>query len=363
MKILFLLLLSIMSSSVFSKTVARVINISGNAFLFSSEVKAMQLSYGSKVEDLSEVMVEDGSTLSLVNDLGHIIHVNGGSLVKFYKGITELKNGYVWVKVRNNSNKGSLNTTNSIVRYNQGQFIYSFDNLTGKTQLLVLSGDVELSNVVESQLKVKVASGHFSLIDQSYNNGLPRAPTKIGLDSYKSLKGVFANFKNLENSKFDKMLGIKNKTNRKIASVNDQFSSTSINTSTSDNNIKPGKLITIKTYGKPFRLPASSSPMEYYKSLTKVKKTRLKQIKKAKIHYFGFNGARTVSKAKKYKKLREPASIKPSGKSQLLKELNSPGEFEKSLMKKAMENKRHSEEVNNLIDDLNSYKKDYQKNY
>jgi hypothetical protein len=353
----------------YARTVARVIDIQGNAFLFSSEHKAKELKYGSKVPDLSEVMVEDGSTLSLVNTDGHIIHVNGGSLVKFFKGITELKNGYVWVNVKNSSTPGSFNTTNSIVNYNQGQFIYSFDNVSGKTQLLVLTGDVKLSNSLEAGLKVNVASGHFTLVEKNYNNGLPRAPTKIGLESYKNLKGVFVNFKNLENSKIDEMLWNKKpKTNRSIASVSDQFSQNkTVKTK------RKGKLITIKTYGQNTRIPASVSPMDYYKDLKKdesLKRKPVKTGKKATIQYFGFDQKvksnrlplRTAKlikiKTKQVKRL--PASVP---KMNLIKELKGPSEFEKSLMQKSMENKRHSDEVNNLIDDLGTYKQDFKKNY
>jgi hypothetical protein len=366
MKFLLGLIFVLLVNVSYARTVARVIDIQGNAFLFSSEHKAKELKYGSRVSDLSEVMVEDGSTLSLVNTEGHIIHVNGGSLVKFFKGITELKNGYVWISVKNANSPGSLNTTNSIVNYSEGQFIYSFDNMSGKTQLLVLTGDVKFSNSLEAGLKVNVPSGHFTLVEQNYNNGLPRAPTKIGLESYKNLKGVFANFKNLQDSKIDEMFwNKKEKTKRSIASVSDQFSSK-----------KKGKLIKIRTFGEDGRIPASASPMEYYNDFKKVEAHKRKPVKtgkRAQIHYYGFN-TKTVTSTKvnipikqgrvlriKTNKIRRlPASVP---KSNLINELKGPSEFEKSLMQKSTENKRHTKEVNDLIDDLGTYKQDFKKNY
>lgn len=359
MKLLIGLFSILFIGNIHAKTIARVLDIQGNAFLFSSEEKAKELSYGEKITDLSEVMVEDGSTLSLVNTQGHVIHVNGGSLVKFYNGITELKNGYVWVNVKNSTSRGQLNTTNSIANYSSGQFIYSFDNQTGKTQLLVLTGDVSLSNALEPSLKVDVAAGNFTLVEQKYNNGLPRSPTKIGLSSYKSLKNVFANFKNLDESYIDEMIGEKKTKSRAIASVDDQFSSKKIKKVSN----KRGKLIVIKTYGTNSRLPASASPMEYYSDIKKAQlkaKQPVKTGKSASVRYYGFE-PKISSKINTKELKRVPASV--GSKSRLINELSAPSEFERSLMEKSSQNKRHSDEVNNLIDDLKSYSQDFKKNY
>ena len=370
MKIILSLICTLMLNTAFAKTVARVIDVSGNAFLFTEKNKTQSLKYGSRIIDLGEVMVEDGGTLSVVNAEGHIIHINGGSLVKFFDGVAELKNGYVWVNAKSEGSTGKMNTTNSVVNYSQGQFIYSFDNVSGKTQLMVLTGDTKLSNSLEPNLKVNVTSGHFSLVDQAYNNGLPRSPTKVGLDSYKSLKGVFANFKALQNSKIDEMMGMPKRAARKIASVDDQFSSSS--TYTSKVASKKGKLITIKTFGSNNRIPASASPMDYYKDIKSTeaqKRKKQKTGKTAKITYIGFpvkvNKPKTTqvkikTKVKKSNVQRLPASVQ---KSKLINELQGPSEFEKSLMQKTIENKRHSDEVNNLIDDLKTYQQDYKKNY
>ncbi|MFT6630866.1 MAG: hypothetical protein ACJAS4_000810 [Bacteriovoracaceae bacterium] len=379
LSVIFLLTISMTSQA---ETVARVVEVNGNAFSFMGK-KASSLKYGSKLEDLSEVMVEDGATLSLVNNDGHLFHINGGSLVKLYNGILELKNGHVWVQSKSDE-KGLFNTSNSIGQYGKGQFIYSFDNISGKTQLLVLKGTVKFSNALEPTLFTKISSGHFSLIEQNYENGLPRAPTKVGLKSYKQMKNTFANFESLQNNEIEKMLWGQpvEKKSRSIASV-----STSSNTKQAP--IKAGRIITIRTIrGGGSRVPASAGPMEYYQNLKKKEAWKFKPMKSknvAPVRYFGeswknkkaaiahqmvktqinpkqntkVHSVKITDKTPQTKTSRVPASV---GKSQLIQDLKR-SDFEKSLTIGADKDKRHSNEVNNLIDELKSYKKDFKKDY
>jgi hypothetical protein len=389
MKLLSVIILFTLSMATHAKTVARVIEVDGNAFSFMGK-KASSLKYGSKLEDLSEIMVEDGSTLSLVNSAGHVFHVNGGSLVKLYKGIVELKNGHVWIQSKSEE-KGLFNTSNSIGQYGKGQFIYSFDNISGKTQLLVLKGTVKFSNALEPKLFTKVSSGHFSLVEQNYENGLPRSPTKVGLKSYKQMKNTFAKFEKLQNNEIETMLWGPPvaKKSRSIASVVPKAKKSYGATGGS------GKIITIRTIqSSGGRVPASASPMEYYQEIKRKNAWKFKPMKSTKvapIRYFGqkpsskkqvstnvvttkvntkavsaipantevaVKTAVTVVTAPK-KASRVPASV---GKSQLIEDLKR-SDFEKSLNVGAEKDKRHSNEVNHLIDELKSYKKDFKKDY
>lgn len=360
MKLLSITFCFLLSLSASAQIVGRVIDVQGNAFSFFNK-KAETLKYGSKVYDLTEVMVEDGAALSVVNPDGHVFHINGGSLVKFYKGIVELKNGNVWVQ-SSNSKKGLVNSPNSIGQYGQGQFIYSFDNISGKTQLLVLTGDVKFSNALEPTLHTNIPAGYFTLVDQKYENGLPRTPTKVGLNSYKKMKQVFIGFKDLQDNKLENAIWGKHTprvTSRGIASV------TSNKTSR-----RPGKLIRITTYGIS-RVPASVTPMSYYTNLKKQnawKNKPLKTDRVAPIRYFGAKWHKPM--AAPMEKMantitvkehtgRVPASIQKSNMINDLKKSN----FENSLNSESTKIKRHSNEVNNLIDELKTYKQDYKKNY
>ncbi|MCO4753825.1 MAG: hypothetical protein KC478_05060, partial [Bacteriovoracaceae bacterium] len=135
------------------------------------------------------------------------------------------------------------------------------------------------------------------------------------------------------------------------------------------------------------RTPASAkreSAMDYYRSVVPAPKKKVKRKPKAKVNYYGFDFDKqapvTVTKAKvkkvPAKKIvkvvtiqaptvekkktanRVPASIAPAA---IVDDINSA--FEKSLDQKVQNNKRHSSEVNQLIDELKSFKKDYSKHY
>ena len=380
MKYLILLNCLLFSMSSYSKIVARVIHVSGSAFSFY-EKKADGLKYGSKIKDLSEVMVEDGAALSVVNPNGDVFHINGGSLVKFYEGIVELKNGHIWVKSKSKK-RGLFNTPNSVGEYSEGEFIYSFDNISAKTQLLVLTGEVKFSNALEPSSYTKIKSGEFSLVDQKYENGLPRPGTKVGLDSYKKMKQVFANFENLESNKFDYMVAEgSSKVQRGIASVNINPSSEK----KTKNLRKKGKVIRLKTVkAGTQRSPASVSPVEYYKNMRKKESRKFQPIKSNKvapINYYGekfkpqkqsaavdlsmprkitFKNKSKQEQTQSQDQKRAPASI--GSKTKLIQDLQRSG-FESSLNRESKKIQRHSDEVNHLIDELKTYKQDFQKSY
>ncbi len=384
MKISILLLLLTFSTGALAKTVARVLEINGNAFVFYGKKDSKRLFYGDRIEDMSEIMVDDSSTISIKDEFDRVFHIAGGSYVKVFNNLLELKNGNVWVTSQKGNAYGVISSVNSVAKFTQGHFVYSFDNMSGKSQALVLTGDVKFSNVVEPDLSVNIPAGHFSFVDQKTANGLPRGATRVGLTSYKQVKGLFTGLKGLEKTNFDKALFGGQVAARGIASVPSDVASGG----------KKGKLIFIETNAS--RGIASvgakeESAYDYYKS---IKKTVSKKTKKigavAKVRMFGFTqrpaakqapklvqkqvkavkkiqaapvkavAKKIVKKVNKAKSNRTPASVE---KSKLIQEINANGAFEKSLNQANHENKRHPEEVNQLIDELKSYDQTYDKNY
>lgn len=380
MKVSLLVLLLSFSTSAFAKTVARVLEINGNAFVFYGKKDSKKLFYGDKIEDMSEVMVDDSSFVSLKDEYGRVFHLAGGTYVKMFNSLVELKNGNVWVSSTKNTNFGVINSVNSIAKFTQGQFIYSFDNVSGKSQVLVLTGDVTFSNVVESNLKVEVPAGHFSFVDQTLANGLPRGATRVGLSSYKQVKSLFNEVKGLEKTSFDKALfGGKIETKRSIASVPSAESSSG----------KKGKLIFVESGAqrKIASVQKEVSAYDYYKDVKKkYSADSQKSEKVAKVRMFGFSSdvavpkkktKKTVKKQAKVQKVvkpvkivehraepkvakRVPASVESKN---LIKEINATGAFEKSLQNATETNTRHPQEVNELIDELKSYDQTYQDDY
>ncbi len=381
MKVLMTFLL-LTSMNVMAAPVARVIEVSGKAFVFAKKTPAKSLKYGDKISDMSDIMVEDDAILSLATERGHILHLTGGSLLKFSNSIVEVKNGKVWFVSKGDLSQGAAYTGNSIVTYNEGEFIYSFDNVLGKTQLLVLTGDAKFSNRVEPGLKINVPAGHFSIVEQKFEKSLPRTPLKVGLKSYKGFKQIFANFKTIDENKLDHLWGSPLTTKRSIASVEDQFSRDE-KVAAPKKPTKRGRIVTIRRSSKA-RVPASAGPADYYKSFkksntaVKVKKAISKKRRKKKnstIKFYGFQkpvakvSAKKISAKKssvvktaptvygaktKLANKRVPASFNRIEKESL---------FEKSFKEGLRENPRHSTEVNSLIEELKSYKQDYKKQY
>lgn len=350
----------------FASTVARVLEIDGKAFSFMNGKNPSVLKYGDQIEDLSDIMVEDSSHLSIVNTEGDVLHITGGTLLKVFKRNIELKNGKVWTVAKS---RGSVTTTNAVAEYRDGQFVTSFDNISGKTQVLVITGDVKLANSLEPRLMTTVSAGQFSIVDPEYEKNLPRTPTKVGKQSFQNLRAKFANFETLDNPTLNKVMPgaepTRGAAGRSLASVVEGFTKTPTQTIE-----RRGKIIRIYTTTN--RKPASAH--KYYMGLNKKPKTKVYQsVETAPVRYFGEKytpklsiKTNMVPKAEPSVEAPErmPASVptaKP-GAQQLMQDLKKSG-FEKSLEQKSPEIKRHSNEVNQLIDNLKSYKKDYQKNY
>ncbi|MBC76313.1 MAG: hypothetical protein CME64_09885 [Halobacteriovoraceae bacterium] len=346
-----------------AKIIARVLDVGGNSFVFDSRGQSKQLRFGSKIYDMSEVMVDDSSYLTVLDQSDNVHHFSGGSYAKFYNNLLEIKNGYVWTSAKK---PALINTINSVISYSSGQFITSVNSSSLKTQVLSLTASPRLASSLEPNLSISVPAGHFSFIDQSYEKGLPRRPTRVGLNSYKNIKGLFANVKGLENTKFEKTLFSNgaSSASRKIASVSPR----PVEVTPSR---KKGKVIFLKTAKRGPASVKKESAMDYYKSvLPKPKKKVVKKPKKVKIKYYGFDFSKKTKRTIKNTKVviqpvkkkqsvkRVPASAHTRG---IINEINSA--FEKSLNNKVINNKRHSDEVNQLIDELKSFKKDYSKHY
>mgnify|MGYP000144378935 CR=1 FL=1 len=349
--------------SVQASTVARVLEVKGNAFAFTGGKNPRVLKYGDQVEDLSDVMVEDSSQLSLVNTEGDVMHITGGTLLKVYKKNIELKAGQIWTVAKS---RGNITTTNAVAEYRDGQFVTSFDNISGKTQVLVITGDVKVANVLEPALYTNVSAGQFSLVDPKYENNLPRTPTKVGKESFQKLRGEFASFETLDNPSLNKVMpgaepAMVPAKGRTIASVIEGYTKT-------PSKPKAGKII--KIYSTTNRKPASAH--KYYMNLKGSKKSAASRapVESAKIRYFGKKWKQQLSiktnnapKAQtQMEPKRIPASIPQASANSLIQDLKK-NNFEKSLDEKSKTIERHSDEVNQLIDNLKSYDKDYQKAY
>lgn len=357
-KISFVVLVLLSSSLVWADDIAFVSDVKGNAFAFYQNGSSRVLKAGSRIPDFSDIMVEDGSTLSLTDYKGHSFHLSGGSQIKLFKNLLELKTGKVWVYSANEDDQFVTKTMNSEASFDSAQFVLSFDSFKGKSQLLVLDGVVTYNNHQQPSLSVDVPAGNFSLVSLDYNNGLPRTPTKVGLKSYHQLKASFNGIEQVDNSDFEVLFGGKSKNvKRSIASVS------KVEKSKKTRDLTPsrrGKIRYVSTSNIRLRKPSSvDGPGKYYKDIETAQKRKLKPLKtnkSATIRVFSVD----MPEPPKSMKTRMPASI-PEESKKVIMDINNS--FEKSLNRKFQEQKKHPDEINSLIDELKTFKKSYSKQY
>lgn len=320
------LLLSL-SLSVWAKPVAQVIEVSGTVFVVTEAGNTSVLKANQHLEDKSEIMVEEGASITLNDYYDSTYHLVGGSHLKFFNKSVQLKKGKTWIQSMNARHPLALTTANGFVNFWKGEFITTFDQATNRSQVLVVNGEVEVSNILDRNMKYTVTAGRFTMIDPEVENGIPRAPTKVGLQS---LDSALADFKQLP----EKMKV--SVPSRRIASV-------------SETPVKKGQIIFIKSH----RMPASvegKTAQKYYKKLLRKKV----DLKPTPIRIYGSSWKKAVP----VETPRGPASVPtfaPSVPKLTHDTMKIDPAFSESLKKHQGEQSKYSKELENLIEDLKSY--------
>lgn len=324
------LLLSI-SFTVWAKPVAQVVDVKGAVFVVTSEGQTKALKLNDHIEDRSEVMVEEGANITLNDYYDATYHLIGGSHLKLFNKSVQLKKGKTWIQSMNSKHPLALTTANGHVDYSKGEFITTFDNVTNRSQFLVVNGEVEVSNILDKNMKYTVSAGTFSMVDPDVENGIPRSPTKVGLQS---LNAALSEFKKLPEQ-------IKNAVvpSRAIASTD---------MGEAPAPVKKGEIIWMKTTRKPASVQ-SGSAHKYFKKV--LSESSDKSPVPIKIYGLGW-------KEPAHAAPRQPASI-PSKVSVSPKtsvsDLKTDQEFQDSLKSHSAQQPKYSKELENLIEDLKSY--------
>lgn len=376
-----ILILALISSGTFAKEIAKVSSVKGNVFLIKQDGSSSALKKGDMIFDFSEIFCEDDSQVSFTDYHEHKVHLSGGSQISVMNKMIELKNGNIWIQSAVNTPGFTVQTSNAISSYSDSEFIVNYDVTKLSTQLMVISGSVKFSNLLEEDLSYDVAAGNFTFIDQNFEKGFPRVPTLIGYESYNNLVSIFEGVKPTNKSlpsvlakqdlKND-LKKVKNISSRKIASV-------------AKNQDSSSKIIFIRAK-KVIRLPASAdvSGYKYFEHVNKKSSKKYKPFKgdTIEVRVFGEPFQKSTVNvipspvsdpivAPEVKVLaieakdRIPSSIPkvevpdPAPAKVSLKQDN----FEQDLVKQYADQKRHSNEVNDLIDELKTFSKDFKKNY
>lgn len=341
-----LILIALIALPVWAKPVAQVTEVSGSVFAITPEGKTLALKVNSHVEDKSELMVEEGATITLNDYYDATYHLIGGTHLKLFDKSVQLKRGKVWVESAATRVPLALTTANGSVNFWKSEFIASFDQSNSRSQFLAVNGEVEVSNVLDKNMKYTVNAGTFSLIDPEVENGVPRAPTKVGLDSLNKALGEFKSI--------PEQIKIADKPSRAIASVQSEAN-------VEPAPVKKGEIIFMSSG----RLPASvqGGAHSYFKKKVTRKKAPAVQNNDevVVVRFYGTNvqEAAPVVVSAVVPESRKPASVQPIQQPQVavqkVENLSLDEEFGSSLKKEIQEQPKHSSELDSLINDLKSY--------
>jgi hypothetical protein len=329
------LVLLVLSAGAAAKPVAQVVEVSGNVFAVGADGKTIQVRANHQLEDRSEVMVEEGASVTLNDYYNATYYLAGGSLLKFFNKSVQLKRGKTWIQSLNTRAPLALTTANGHVDFSKGEFITTFDQASSRSQVLVVTGEVEVSNILNRDLKTTVQAGAFTMVDPEIENGTPRAPTRVGLQS---LNAALGEFKKLPRKMLEAALPA-----RAIASVQEDAAKP-------QETLKKGEIIFIQST----RLPASVKPGDahsYFKKVAGAKKLRVTPVP---IKIYGTAWKKTEAAVRP----RTPASIQvtpPSVQKTVPAAAQMDNEFGDSLKKQETEQPKYSKELQSLIDELKSY--------
>lgn len=320
-----LLLLSL-PLSLWAKPMGLVTAISGKVFMTTEEGKTTTLRLNQTIDEKAEILVPTDSSLTLNDYYDGTFHLTGGSHLKLFDKSVQLKTGKVWVQSMNSRHPMVLTTSNGQVNYLKGEFIAIFDKPTSRSQVLVVDGEVDVANILDPEMKYSIPAGSFTVVDSEKENGVPRAPTRIG---QQSLNAALEEFKSHS-------LEATASGGRSIASVKEEEAPK-----------KKGEIIFIKSH----RFPASVSEKQSKKS---GKSESIERLNPVPIKIYGTSWKQNEGE----KAPRTPASIHviaPSlPKNGASNVINHP-EFTDSLKNETNKQPKFSKELENLIRDLKSY--------
>ncbi len=332
-----LLLVALSAQGALAKPVAQVVDVVGQVFVISPAGKTVSIKVNDHIEEKSEVMVEEGGTISLNDYYDATYHLIGGSHMKVFNKSVQLKKGKVWVEAKNPGHALALITANGQVDFKKSEFVVTFDSTHSRSQFLIVNGDVDVSNVLNKDAKQTVSAGNFTLIDPEVENGSPRAPTKVGLQS---LNAALSDFKKLP---------------KNMASVSTPAAARSIaSTQTAPLDVtKKGEITFITSTREPASVKGDAYSY-FKKSTASTAKRSVSSKDVVPVRFFGISPVNSAV----VPHARLPASIKPSN--DILapvapSRVDIDPEFENSLKKQSLEQPKHTKELESLIQDLKSY--------
>lgn len=360
---------------------AVVQKVSGGAFMTTSKGRTIPVQKGQHIYDLAEINTTLGAEVSFNDYYDHQYHLSGAGNIKFMNKVIELRRGYLWFQALGQNNHGFyLQTANAQMGLAPGEGVLSFDPAKDKSQLLSLKGGFVFGNLLDTQLNVRVRSGQFSFVDLDYQEGVPRSPTPVGQESFGKIVGLFQKVQPLD--------GTREASRYEFVAQK----SAQENKSRSSNRVSSRRPASVESQKGEAQSKASGIrflPLEYKSELERQRRSLLRAYDKeqkkrkkpqrspaeTKVKKLGvpLNVYGAPESHKSQGQERAPASVRPSREvEKIIDQARKPASvspqkqldgFERVLQKEYREQKRHPEEVNQLIDELESFNQDFEQGY
>lgn len=334
------------SSSAFAGSLARITVVKGNVFsLTNGETKILKA--GDEVHEGSEIVSEEGAQVSYSDFYDHMFHLSGSGQIALTKDKEhQLRRGYIWVQSYNDNMPAVIKTANAFTTFRKVEMILSFDNASGRTQVLAVTGSFDFSNLLETHLSRKIEAGNFSFVDNEYEQGMPRTPTLIGFNSYKKITGLFD--------------GVKPQDPQAMNIVQNK---TPVLQEMPDESKQPIRVVATDSEAIKYFADKNNPAMPMPEKKMKMAKAKPGKPKEPhhNVKIYGLESeiletfSAPMPSVNKMEK-RAPASVSEGAKV-------VQDEFEASLKQEYNKQTRHTSDVNDLIDQLKSYQSDYKKEY
>lgn len=344
------------SSALWASPVAVVSSVKDGVFGVLKG-KTRVLRPGDHVENLTEILTEEGGRVSFSDYFDRRYDLAGSGHIQFGDGTLRLRRGYLRVESPQENRPSNIETANAVITHRKGKGIISFDESNKKTQVLSIEGRFSLANSAESFMKTHIEGGYFSFVHRDHDNGRPRIPLPAGPESVEKITSLFIHFEPTKGERSVASLPLprsgkghetpeKKEHRREVASFY-RKKIQSMNGSEFSPNYDRRSQVVVNVFGKAsgWQRHTVVEKKEVFREQTK----RMPSSVSSSVMSSGQSEKKPIS--------RGPASIIRKTPS----EGNDP--FEANLKEQYKKQMRHDDEVNSLIDALKSYKSNYSKSY
>lgn len=311
-----------------AKLAAKVHALKGGAFTVLGGVTSA-LKADMDLEEGTELLVSDDASVTIGDFYDRRHHLSAGTHVAVADGSLVLKKGAVWTQSRGAKRPGSVATANLLVRGFQGEWVTIYDVAAQRTQITAISGEVDVASPQAPEFKYAVSAGMFTFADPRHEDGYPRSPTKLGYDSLMKTLALFPDQRSMDAgiAKVQEAASKRAPASAEAAQVADE---------------PKGKIIVIKT------IQQDSAQKYFLKHAPRTAKEPTQASSSvAPVRVLGLSSAPRPA-------ARVPAAVAPKAL-EARPQAAIQSEFLKTIELHRREQPKQPQEVQRLIDDLQSF--------